>query len=139
MRLRYPPFPARPTVSVILTLDTAGAKPVVVETQSLGFPYELTQLTISAELAALTDYQLTYLIVNAAFIAGDPLSGANLAAITGDFNANEPRVLPYQASAPLTLRPRIQVPVAGTRIRLVQQTGIFGRVLRTLFVLTPYP
>lgn len=135
--LRYPPDLTKPTITLQLFLDCQAAPPTVAETGTIGYPYEITQLVLSASRGTGTIYTPNLIIATQPFTAGNALDGIRPVAVAGDLSNGDPTALPYCASAPLRLRPRIRVPMAGTRLRLVEQQVAPVNVLRAVFTLTP--
>lgn len=135
--LKYPFNPRTPTVTVQLILDTNTAKPSVAETVSIGFPFELTQIVLSASYSIGNTYNVYLMAAYNPFVAGDPLAEQHLVQITGDQLTNDQRYIPFLASGELILRPRIRVPRAGTRLRMVHTEAVFISNLRALITLTP--
>jgi hypothetical protein len=135
--LRYPLDAARPTIAYQLILRGLAAAPNIVETPTIGYPFELTQLTFSSAEDPTTTIPLTLLLSTNPYVGGDSLAGYILHRITGDFVGTDARNFPYLTNFPLTLRPRIRVPQAGYRIRLVRPIASGGQGARVLLILTP--
>jgi hypothetical protein len=134
--LKYPFNPATPTVALQIIIDTSLAKPVVAESTTIGFPFELTLISFSASPAGQT-YDLQLLTAINPYSGGDPYAGSHLIDMRGDTTSGDPHTLEYYANTELVLMPRARVPTAGRRLRLVQTGAVFDGFLRALCILTP--
>jgi hypothetical protein len=135
--LKYPPRAGAPTISYTLQYDQGDPSPRVVETPTIGYPYELSQLTVSTAFSLAVTIHFALVIAVNPFLGGDPRDGFLLHSFGGDFLPTERRNIPYITSTPLTLRPRIRVPLSGTRIRLVQDDAVGAVGMKALLILTP--
>lgn len=136
-QLVYPIRAAAPTTTFQLVLDLTAGAPRVAETPTIGYPFELSQLTLSTTRDTTTLVWLTFLLTTFAYTSGEARAGLVLHRLTGDNLPTDRRHLPYFPVAPLTLRPRIQVREAGYRIRMVHDTATASPSVRCLLVLTP--
>jgi hypothetical protein len=135
--LRYPIDAARPTIAYQLILDYSLGLPNVAETPTIGYPFELTQLTLSADRDAVDVHHVTLLLATNPYVSGEARGGYILHRMTGDLVNADARNFPYRAAFPLTLKPRIRVPQAGYRIRVVRDVVVAAPGLRVLLILTP--
>jgi hypothetical protein len=135
--LRYPIDAARPTIAYQLILDYALALPNVAETPTIGYPFEITQITLSAQRNLIDTHLITMLVATTPWLGGDTRNGHILHSIRGDLITGDARNFPYRPTCALTLKPRIRVPAAGYRIRLVRDVAVAATGIRALFILTP--
>lgn len=137
MRLRYPPNQAAPTLTYQLTVETNNAAPRVAETPTLGFPFELTSVQFSSKWVNGAASPITLLLALNRWTAGPTRDGYILHQITGDTPSESTQSMPHHPVYPLVLRPRIRVPTAGYRIRLVHDDVVSIHTIRCVLVLTP--
>jgi hypothetical protein len=135
--LKYPPRAGAPTIAYTLQYDQGEASPRVAETPTLGFPWELSQITFTSSRDTTVTIHFALLVATNPFLGGDARDGILLHSMGGDHLPTDRRNMNYYCTAPLTLRPRIRVPYAGARLRLVQDQAVGAVGLKALVIITP--